>query len=129
MRFPYSELAPGYYRPLVALGITGPSKTILKDGLLDTGADRTILPLRLADELGIDMDGLTEEAVVRSASGELLHCKVMRLPLQLLQGGKRVAWEAEVAIPRFRSGSPTGASKASSNSSAHVSTARIASSP
>ena len=43
-------------RPIVAVQITGPSGYRLHDGLLDTGADETILDPSVAPFIGVDLN-------------------------------------------------------------------------
>jgi hypothetical protein len=42
-------------RPLLPVQITGPSGSRLRDGLLDTGADETILDPSVAGQIGVDL--------------------------------------------------------------------------
>jgi len=48
------------YRPVVAVRLTGPGGSKIRDGLLDSGADDTVFPEALAGELGIDLANAEE---------------------------------------------------------------------
>ncbi|MFL5242800.1 MAG: aspartyl protease family protein [Gemmataceae bacterium] len=98
MRFPYTEVKPGIFRPIANMLISGPAGTTWTDGLLDTGADRTVLTMKIAQQLGIDVLALTEKWTVASATGQNVSCKITRLPFLLFRKPKRVTWLAEVAI-------------------------------
>jgi hypothetical protein len=90
MRFPYTEVAPGVYRPILAVRLWGPGQAILMDGLADTAADRTLLPPNLARALGIAVDALPATVRMRSATGQLVECKPVLLPLELIRDGVRL---------------------------------------
>ena len=55
LQFPYMILPGGITRPIIAVVIEGPGGRRLLDGLLDTGADRTIFPEREAKAVGIQL--------------------------------------------------------------------------
>ena len=68
MRFPYLParvsmprvtLSGGQIRPrpVVPFRVTGPANFLVRDGLLDTGADETVLEEWMAVYLGIDLRG------------------------------------------------------------------------
>lgn len=64
MKFPYrtytepNSAAPAWtvHRPVVPIILRTSHKTIRKLGLVDTGADFTLLPTLLGEALGIDVD-------------------------------------------------------------------------
>jgi hypothetical protein len=99
MQFPYTEVASGLFRPLVPILIWGPAGCYLADGLLDTGADRTLLGPRLAQAVGIVLDSLATVATVQSASVHVLTCKVTTVTFQMRRDSQRLSWLAEVAVP------------------------------
>src|SRR5260370_14450638 len=98
MRFPYSEVRPGTYRPLIAVRLWGSRLHVLTDGVLDTGADRVLLKPKVAVGLGIDIDALRTDIAVRTATGELVRCKATILPIELIRDGVSLYWLAEIAI-------------------------------
>src|SRR5260370_39400115 len=50
-------------RPLLAVRITGPAGSRLRDGLLDTGADETVLDPSEAPQIGVDLSRAVEREV------------------------------------------------------------------
>src|SRR4051812_22442151 len=42
-------------RPILAVRITGPGGSVLRDGVLDTGADDSIFPDWIAGAIGLDL--------------------------------------------------------------------------
>ncbi len=98
MQFPYTEVGPGIYHPLIAVLLTGPAGHFLIEGILDPGADRSILPLKWALRLGILVDALTSAVTLQSATGQPLLCKNTTLQFHLLRDFERISWQAEVAI-------------------------------
>jgi hypothetical protein len=52
-----------HYRPVLDVRLTGPQGTRLRDCLLDTGADETMLHEGLAALLGVDLDGAEERQI------------------------------------------------------------------
>lgn len=99
MQHPYTEVYPGRFRPIVLLHLKGPSKVILTDGLLDSGADRTILSPRSARSIGIDIHTIVPTVAVRVPAGPTLRCKLVTLQLELLRPPDRICWLGEVAVP------------------------------
>ena len=98
MKFPYMEVRPGIYRPIIAVRIYGPLRRLLTDGLLDTGSDHTLLPPNTARELGIDTDALPIAFTMQSATGHRLTCKTVKLCPELVRESARVCWETEVVV-------------------------------
>src|SRR5438874_7971942 len=52
-------------RPIVTVGVVGPLRTLPVDAILDTAADDTVLPERVAQFVGVDLSN----APVESGSG------------------------------------------------------------
>jgi hypothetical protein len=98
MQLPYTEVGAGIYRPLLALRLWREAAHALVDGLLDTGADRTLLPTKVARDLGIGVDALTTGVKVRTATGQQVLCKTTSLLFDLVRLPERICWLAEVAI-------------------------------
>jgi hypothetical protein len=99
MRFPYTEVGPGVYRPIVPLSLWGPAGAVLVDGLLDTGADRTLVTPRVARSLGIDVIGLqTPPLQLKVPSGQLVACRLAIVIMGLSRHRSRICWHAEIAV-------------------------------
>jgi len=98
MRFPYTDVGSGIFRPLVPALIKGPAGFHWTDGLADSAADRTIIRLKLALRLGIDPDVLTPTVIVETASGNRVPCKLSQVIIELRRDFGRITWLAEVAV-------------------------------
>jgi hypothetical protein len=98
MRFPYTQVGPGIFRPQIPLFVKGTKGAILIEGLLDPGSDRTVIPLKHAVDLEIVLDSLTSTVTVQSATGQALICKTTTLIFELLRDFEQISWFAEVAI-------------------------------
>lgn len=98
MQFPYTEVGAGILRPLVPVRITGPVGIVFEDGLLDAGADRTLITRKVATQLGIDVESLVTTIQIQSATGQLVHCKLARLTFELRRDTRRISWSAEVGV-------------------------------
>jgi hypothetical protein len=98
MRFRYTEVKTGIYRPLLAIVVWGPGGPVWADGLVDSGADRTLLTPDLARRLGIDTSSLTADLEIRSATGQRIRCKRLSLRLEISKKPKRLCWHADVAV-------------------------------
>jgi hypothetical protein len=98
MQFPYTQVAPGIYHPRIPIFVMGPKRTIPIDGILDPGSDRSLIPLKHAVDLEIDLDSLTSTVTLRSATGQLLTWRTTTLVFELLRDFERISWLAEVAI-------------------------------
>jgi hypothetical protein len=88
-------------RPLLAVLITGPSGCHLHDGLLDTGADETILDPSLATVIGVDLS----QAVVRNVhlvGRGAIRCRYAPVKLRITDGIlETYEWEAIVGFAPF----------------------------
>jgi hypothetical protein len=98
MRFPYTEVGPGLYRPLVPVRVWGPVGPHLADGLLDCAADRVLLSPTVATRAGIDVAALEDEVTILSASLQPVACRQTRVLLELRRNSRRYCWQAEVAV-------------------------------
>ncbi len=99
MRIPYTEVAPGKFRPLLAVLVHGPAATWLIDGLLDTGADVILLPATWATKLGLDIDQLPVGSTIQSATGQTVVCKRVDLRLEIRRDSTQLSWRASVEVP------------------------------
>jgi hypothetical protein len=98
MQFRYTEVKSGLFRPLLSFVIWGPAGPVWTDGLLDSGADRTVLTPDLAKRLGINIRKLAPELHIASATGQRLRCRIVTVPLELWRNRNRICWRAEVAV-------------------------------
>src|SRR5579883_967767 len=99
MRIPYTEVAPGKFRPLLAVLVHGPAATWLIDGLLDTGADIILLPTKWAVKLGLDIGQLHTGATIKSATGQTVVCKRVDLHFEIRRDSTLISWVASVEVP------------------------------
>src|SRR5437762_2101998 len=97
LEFPYMAGAGGIVRPLIAVAIEGPRGRRLVDGLLDTGADRTLFPLREAEEIGIQLPAQTS-GIVKAADGVAIAYRLADVVLELRSHGSIVRWKASVGF-------------------------------
>lgn len=106
MEFPYTEVGPGIFRPKIAVTLWGHSQPVFTDGLLDTGADRTVLSEPLARQLGFDLTSLSNQAVVQAATGQKVLCRLSTLVFSLRRDATVLTWEGEVALADQYRGQP-----------------------
>lgn len=111
MKFPYREYVsqfPGttdfrlILRPVITIRILGPKSDTLWDALVDTGADETLLPLSLADLLGVELD---EAATSQAAgiSGDKLTIHYGDVEFQMESGNDMATWRTTVGFVEFGS--------------------------
>jgi hypothetical protein len=98
LEFPYMEVPSSVtFQPVVPLFIEGPLGRLIIDVLVDPGADRILLPKRLAERLGVRLTD-TPEGVTRSAFGDWLSYFGGQLVLELRVPPSIVRWSAPVAF-------------------------------
>lgn len=98
MRSAYTEVGPGIFRPLIPLWVWGPDDCYLTDGILDSGADRTILNIPTASKIGIRLEQLTATVNLRTATNQALPCKLANVVLEIRRKPARVCWSAEIGV-------------------------------
>ncbi len=106
MIFPYRkyevEPTPGQggatviYRPLIPVRVSGNAGAANFYGLLDTGADETVLPRVMAEFVGVAIDS-SKKAIIRSASGEM-PVEYGEAVFEVGAGRSKVRWPAVVGI-------------------------------
>jgi len=106
VNFPYGqyEVAPStadpdltvVFRPVIPVRVIGPAGAAAFYGLLDTGADQTVLPKALADLIGVTGNP-ARAATLLSASGEM-SVTYTNVAFELGRGRGKVYWSATVAI-------------------------------
>ncbi len=104
-KIPQTALGGGTvrYRPIMAVGISGPSGNWILDGLLDTGSDDTIFPEWVAAVIGLDMHQAIDQEIHLAGRGKPLRCRYWSTKLRLTDGLQETyEWNATVgfvAIP------------------------------
>jgi hypothetical protein len=106
MNFPYAayEVEPTpsqpdvtiIYRPVIPFRVTGRLGAAVFYGLLDSGADETMLPREMAEAVGVAVDW-TCTAIATSASGEMPVAYGEAL-LEVGRGKARHRWRAIVGV-------------------------------
>ena len=89
------------YRPLVPVRIVGSSGTVEVLGLLDTGADTTILPWFLVQERGISVAS-DNRWRLRGVGNQVVSVSSGRVELQMGRGRSSLHWSAEVGFIQER---------------------------
>jgi hypothetical protein len=88
-------------RPLLAVLITGPSGYRLDDGLLDTGADETILDPSIAPLIGIDLSQADQRDVHLVGRGSI-RCRYAPVKLRITDGAvETYEWDTIVGFAPF----------------------------
>lgn len=110
MKFPYREYIselPGtsdfrlIVRPIVTIRIAGTHTSARWDALVDTGADETLLPLKFAELLGVELDGATGQA--SGIAGGRLTIHYGDVGFLLERENVAVEWIATVGFVDFNS--------------------------
>ena len=88
-------------RPMLAVQIAGPSASRLRDGLLDTGSDETILDPAVAPLIGVDLSQAAEREVHLVGRGPI-RCRYASVKLRITDGvSETYEWEAMVGFAPF----------------------------
>jgi hypothetical protein len=88
-------------RPVLAIRITGPSGSRLRDGLLDTGADETIVDPSVAPLIGVDLSQALEREVNLVGRGRI-RCRYASVQLRITDGiAETYEWDALVGFAPF----------------------------
>lgn len=95
MKFPYLKL-PSHdpklkwtARPYIPIRLSGPKKSKEVYALIDSGADRSLFNIQLAEVLGLDLDKATEE-IFSGIEGGGLKAKLHRVNLRIVGISKEV---------------------------------------
>ncbi|HUG91396.1 MAG TPA: hypothetical protein VML55_11210 [Planctomycetaceae bacterium] len=90
-------------RPVLAVRLTGPADTKLRDGLLDSGADDTIFTKPLATLLGIDLRRAEERLIALAGRKGPVRCKYAPVQLRVTDGvSETYKWNAVVGFVAAR---------------------------
>ncbi len=93
-----TSIAP---RPILPVLITGPSGSRLRDGLLDTGADETILDPSVAPLIGVDLNRAIERDINLVGRGRV-RCRYAGVQLRITDGSAETyEWDAVVGFAPF----------------------------
>jgi len=95
MRFPYSTLLSSRDRPIIPVLVEGLGLRRLIRGLLDTGSDVTLLPYRLALDLGV---ALGPSRQIGTATGQAVTYRLGHVTLELRSESETIRWRAEVGF-------------------------------
>lgn len=88
-------------RPILAVRITGPSGSRLRDGLLDTGADETIVDPSVAPLIGVDLTQAPEREINLIGRG-LVRCRYAPVQLRISDGiAETYEWDTIVGFAPF----------------------------
>jgi hypothetical protein len=88
------------YRPVVAVRLTGPAGSKIRDGLLDSGADDTVFPEALAGELGIDLAHAEERLMSLAGRPKPVRILYAAVGLRIADGVEAYEWTAVVGFVR-----------------------------
>lgn len=94
MRFPYTVVRSPKDRPIIPVFVErGDRRLIL--GILDTGADLTLLPYRVALELGV-MLGRSQK--ISTATGQRIDYRPGKVCLEIRSRSETIRWRTEVGF-------------------------------
>ena len=88
------------YRPMIPIRIVGPDAAALYLALVDTGADGTVLPRSVADDLGIVPDDQKADDVT-AFGGTRLRTAPAKAQFELSDGTDSCRWETTVDFVEF----------------------------
>jgi hypothetical protein len=89
-------------KPIIPIGVVGPSQTRLVRGLLDTGADDTVFPDQLASALGIDLTNAPEGELGGVGGTPAVRARYAQVTLRLATNTERREWSALVGFTSSR---------------------------
>lgn len=73
-------------RPVFAVRISGPARSLLLDGLLDTGSDDTVFEEWVAAAIGLDLSHAPERQVGLVGRANLVCCRYAPVELRITDG-------------------------------------------
>ena len=90
-------------RPVLAIRLTGPWDTRLRNGLLDTGADDTVFTETLATLVGVDLRQAEERQLALAGRPQPVCCRYATVQLQITDGVRETyEWTAVVGFVAAR---------------------------
>jgi hypothetical protein len=88
-----------HYRPVTAVGVTGPRGDHVLDGSLDTGGDATVFHESAAARVGTDLTGAVEQAIELVGRPAPVRCRFASVRLQITDGLRETyEWTAVVGF-------------------------------
>src|SRR5262245_4534321 len=98
-RLPVYPLGGVQYRyfPIFPVIVSNPQGSFVRDGLLDTGANDTVCPDILAQQLGVDLTN-APEGEARGAGGQVLQVHYATVTLRISDGKETCVWDASVGF-------------------------------
>jgi len=85
----------------LSVRITGPAGSRLRDGLLDSGSDETILDPFVAPLIGVDLSQALEREINLIGRGRI-HCRYASVQLRITDGvAETYEWETIVGFAPF----------------------------
>lgn len=94
---PSKPSATTIYRPVIPFLVSGPTSNATLFGLVDTGADETILPGFLRAELGLEGE-TTRTAQFRGVGGQLVTVSFGKVTFGIESGRDSYQWNATVGF-------------------------------
>jgi hypothetical protein len=86
------------YRPLLVVRISSATHSLLRDGLIDSGADDTVFPESIALNLGLDLTN-APQLVINLAGRGILVCRYASVVLSITDGvSETYEWSATVGF-------------------------------
>ena len=87
------------YRPVMAVRLTGPTNTKLRDGLLDTGSDDTVFTESIARLIGVGLHNAQERLVGLAGRPQPVRCRYAPILLRITDGlAETYEWTAIVGF-------------------------------
>ena len=111
MKFSYREYVSQFagssdyrliLRPVITIRVAGPKSQARWDALADTGADETLLPLAMADLLGVELDDEVT-SLAAGISGDRLTIHYGDVEFQIAGDDDVVSWKTLVGFVEFGS--------------------------
>jgi hypothetical protein len=84
-------------RPIIPVTIIGPARTLLRVGLLDTGADETIFPDYVAQFIGLDLTNAPSGSSTGVATGAV-QVRYAEVRLRIAKANELREWRAWVGF-------------------------------
>jgi hypothetical protein len=85
------------HRPLILVQLSGPRSFVLRDGLIDTGADDVVFPESVAATIGIDLSNAPQITVHLVGRGTL-SCRFAGARLRITDTVETYEWDAVIGF-------------------------------
>lgn len=97
IEFAYMQLPGGISRPMIAVVIEGPRGRRVIDGLLDTGSDRTLFPMRETVAVGVQLPP-NADGTIRTAGGVSIPYRLAKVTPELRAANAAIRWNTDVSF-------------------------------